>query len=585
MTRRPIAFEPRRLSLAVPYAIAIAILVTMITVSQLVPPDAVALDEGWSYSWDDLSPAEASARAGERPGVWTPLDYPSNPPGRTGSFLWLRRELPADGREHPHLFIFSIDTGARVYVNGELVYAWNDWSGTDVAGFAGWPPHVIGLPDGYAGGVLAIHVASAYRDIGLWGRIFLGNERTVYKSILVRDLPLIAIAVCCFAVLLVMAAIVTPRPSWSGLCLAGVVLGLAVAAVSAAFGRVVLVDDPLFWFYVETNATLFVVGLAALAVGGLVAVRSRWWATSYAVLVAAAAVVANGGSALGLFELHNFIAVVDIVAVAGIVMICVLLVARRVEPTEQRFLVVNLAIMGVVYLVELAVSYSALPWIDNVSVIIIFQFVAGLVFVFLRQYRFVVVQLAEMETTLEERIDERTRVLEEINAALAREREFYAEESRRDSLTGLYNRAYVDRFLAKLLHSGADLPSQLCVAMIDLDHFKQVNDEHGHLAGDEALRRVARTLQENLRGSEVVGRYGGEEFIIIFPGTTIDQAAAIAERIRAALERDKASSKTAVTASIGVTRYKGGDPVVLVDAADRALYAAKRAGRNRVERG
>lgn len=582
MKRRSTDYEPRRLTLVLPYGIAVVALLVLIVFSQRIPRDAIRLDAGWQYTWEDLSVSEVVSGAGD----WSDIGYPSNPPGRDGrSFVWLRRTLPFETVADPHVFVFSIDTAARVYVDGRLVYRRNDWIADEPPEFAGWPPNVIELPDDYHGRTIAVRVASDYRDIGLWGTIFLGSERTLYKSILVRDLPLFVIGVICIAALVIMTALVKPRPSTSGVALGGLLLVLAVAVVSAAFGRVVLLDDPYLWFVVETNAYIAVVGLAAVVIRSMVPRSFRVWTTLYIVVAVAMAVVANGGSLFGLVELHNFTAAIDVLTVLGVVLVSALLLVRRVEQVEHRFLIANFAVMGLLFAVSLLVSYGAIPWVDNVVALVVFQFVAGLVYVFLRQYRFVVVQLEEMATTMEERIDERTRVLEEINRALAREREFFAEESRRDSLTGLYNRAYVDRVLDRLLDPDTAPSTGLCVAMIDLDHFKRVNDTHGHQAGDQALRRVARTLEENLRGSEVLGRYGGEEFIIVFPDTTADQALRIAERVRTALAADEASSETAVTASIGVAAYDGQSASDLIATADKALYEAKRAGRNRVRRG
>ena len=574
-------YEPQRLTLVLPYGIAVAALLVLIVFSQRIPGDAVRLDSGWQYTWEDLSVSQVTSGAG----AWSDIGYPSNPFGRDGrSFVWFRRELPREMVEDPHLFVFSVDTAARVYVDGRLVHRSNDWSGDEPPEFSGWPPNVIELPDDYGGRTIAVRVASDYRDIGLWGTIFLGSERTIYKSILVRDLPLLTIVVICIAALVIMTALMKPKPSKSGVALGVLLLVLAVAVASSAFARVVLLDDPYLWFVVETNAYIAVVGLAALVIRSMVPRAFRMWTTVYLALAVATAFVANGGTLLGLVELHTFTAVIDALTVVGVVLVSVLLLASSVEQAENRFLIANFGIMGLLFVVSLLISYGAIPWVDNVVALVVFQFVAGLVYVFLRQYRFVVVQLEEMATTMEERIDERTRMLEEINRALAREREFFAEESRRDSLTGLYNRAYVDRVLDRLLDPDTAPPSGLCVAMVDLDHFKQVNDTCGHQAGDEALQRVARTLGDNLRGSEVLGRYGGEEFIIVFPETTADQALGIAERVRSALAADEASSETAVTASIGVAAYRGQPAHDLIAEADRALYEAKRAGRNRVRR-
>ena len=155
-----------------------------------------------------------------------------------------------------------------------------------------------------------------------------------------------------------------------------------------------------------------------------------------------------------------------------------------------------------------------------------------------------------------------------------------------DALTGLYNQRYLRRHLGGLLEAGQS--HEIAVLMIDVDHFKAVNDSQGHAAGDKALRAVAETLRSNIRVFDSLARYGGEEFAVVMPGTGADDAAIAAERLRAAVEAAPIESMIGIshklTVSIGVAC--AGDatttPEALLDAADCALYQAKRAGRNRV---
>lgn len=118
--------------------------------------------------------------------------------------------------------------------------------------------------------------------------------------------------------------------------------------------------------------------------------------------------------------------------------------------------------------------------------------------------------------------------------------------------------------------------------MVDIDHFKQLNDTHGHQVGDEVLRVVARTLDEHLRAGDLAARYGGEEFCVVMPGASLEDAVAAAERLRVAITRMPVEPR--VTASFGVALgpAHGTTPDAITAAADRALYDAKRGGRNRV---
>jgi diguanylate cyclase (GGDEF)-like protein len=125
----------------------------------------------------------------------------------------------------------------------------------------------------------------------------------------------------------------------------------------------------------------------------------------------------------------------------------------------------------------------------------------------------------------------------------------------------------------------------LTAVMLDLDHFKQINDRYGHGRGDDVLAAVGSVLQATLRASDFVGRYGGEEFLILLPDTGRDEARVVAEKIRAAISTIVIAIEQPITASLGCAVFPedAGDPETLFRAADRALYAAKANGRNRVE--
>jgi two-component system, cell cycle response regulator len=156
-----------------------------------------------------------------------------------------------------------------------------------------------------------------------------------------------------------------------------------------------------------------------------------------------------------------------------------------------------------------------------------------------------------------------------------------------DPLTGIYNHRYLMRHLRNLLEGGQT--REIAALMIDVDHFKLVNDDYGHAAGDTALRAIADTLRANTRAFDSLARYGGEEFVVVMPGTEPDDASLAAERLRAAVEAFPfeltPGVRSRLTVSIGVACCQDMPitPEALLHAADAALYAAKRAGRNRVE--
>jgi two-component system cell cycle response regulator len=162
------------------------------------------------------------------------------------------------------------------------------------------------------------------------------------------------------------------------------------------------------------------------------------------------------------------------------------------------------------------------------------------------------------------------------------------ERTVRDTLTGLYNRAYLLDQIGVLAQRSAVQGIGVAVLMLDIDHFKQINDRYGHLAGDDVLRQVATVLRESTRNEDLVARFGGEEFVVVLPVSVPDLAAERAERIRSNLaERSVIAEGTEirVTASIGLAFAAPGrsrNEMALIMAADEALYQAKADGRNRV---
>ncbi|MHC5787675.1 GGDEF domain-containing protein [Pseudomonas idahonensis] len=158
-----------------------------------------------------------------------------------------------------------------------------------------------------------------------------------------------------------------------------------------------------------------------------------------------------------------------------------------------------------------------------------------------------------------------------------------------DPLTGLPNRAAWTERLEHEVGQWRQHGNSLLLAMLDLDHFKRINDNYGHLAGDKVLKIIANVLRKRLRGSDFIARFGGEEFVLLMPNTPLPAGARIVEALRAAVEACPFHFKgepVTITVSVGLSAFKSGDRSDLViKRADQALYRAKDAGRNRVEAG
>jgi two-component system, sensor histidine kinase LadS len=200
--------------------------------------------------------------------------------------------------------------------------------------------------------------------------------------------------------------------------------------------------------------------------------------------------------------------------------------------------------------------------------------------------------VAEARDQLESRVDQRTRELSLALEQLADAHDRLREFSRRDGLTGIYNRRHLEESLLRIILDAQEQRRTLTLIMADIDHFKLVNDTHGHLVGDDCLRFVARRIGEIVTPERgVAARYGGEEFAIVLPDCDAARAEGIAERIRSEIAAEPLVSdgvSVRLTISLGISEIRPGfqqvEPTDALRQADQALYQAKAGGRNQVRR-
>jgi polar amino acid transport system substrate-binding protein len=207
--------------------------------------------------------------------------------------------------------------------------------------------------------------------------------------------------------------------------------------------------------------------------------------------------------------------------------------------------------------------------------------------------------LTNLNKTLNGKIDQKTKALQELNESLERkikERTQKIERSKarlqdvafKDNLTGIFNRHYLFKISPALLTASEEMETPLSLLLIDLDYFKKVNDTHGHLIGDNILKFMVENIQKILRADDVFVRFGGEEFIILLPKANIEESLIVAEKLRLSVEQNhyrKNGIDISINVSIGASQYRHNETLEkIISRADLALYSAKDNGRNQVKK-
>jgi diguanylate cyclase (GGDEF)-like protein len=263
---------------------------------------------------------------------------------------------------------------------------------------------------------------------------------------------------------------------------------------------------------------------------------------------------------------HFAIELKAVVLLSGLAM--VVMGANRLSRSQQ-FLVAGYGLLLYIISVVTLINVEGLDWVTEIVLIIAFGFV--LIFG-PALHRF---ERSVIEGVITDKNEELGKALEQIR-----------EMAVRDELTGVYNRRHLMDLLAheKAMADRKNYVFSICY--VDLDYFKKVNDRFGHSTGDDVLRNFARVAEDVIREIDCIARIGGEEFVLVFAGTSQADAVRGAERLAAGLEDmpvTRLDPRYRITASVGITEYRQGDTIQqLVDRADRALYDAKRTGRNKI---
>lgn len=519
--------------------------------------EAMEIDGGWEYQTVEDS-------------SWRPYEIGSQPlKGGNHHVVWLRTTLLPDSPEKDTLLFMTTMKSVRIWVNGQVIYNYGNFGQSYLGDGACW--HIVKLPKIEA--PTEIYVQVYYDDtkqqVGMFRTLLLDTGQAQVKRLFQYDLVYIftlPIAIIIFGMMLILYWFNSDRkmkPLY--LSVGAFMLTFSVWALSASNFKGFLFEAPLFWWEVLS----FTAYLLPLTANGILYCILRGEPDAHVGLVIGANALllftAAALESLGLFGLKRMMDgfYVLLVIGEGLTIYWLVQAARRGNILSKAILPATVAflLLGLFDGIGNYVNLFARP---------VFMTPFGI-------YAFLIFVAGILKTQLvhEESLTQRA-------AGLKREVKEATELSERDALTACYNRTMMEKLFARARESSLKKGQPFAALMLDIDHFKRVNDEHGHDAGDVVLRDFAHTLQENLDPTKYLIRWGGEEFLILLPCLGLVEAAAFGNQLRREIERGKMGSLS-ITCSIGAAIWHEKDTDnAFFQRVDRAMYQAKRTGRNRV---
>lgn len=541
--------------------------------------------QSWEYRWGD-SPFDVDHHPQwlqSESTEWLSIDSPFNPPGRDGhEHLWLRATLPAGDWNDAVLFITSINLIGQVYLGDKLIYQYGEFDDQGKGDFAGWPWHMIDLPENAAGQTLTFRFYSYYTSIGLWGQVQVMERIEVLKQVIhdsAQDLGVSAL-VLVLAILATIFALIGPeRRGFGSIALFAYASGLMLLAETPA--RQFIADGPLAWDTLRAGSYYTLPVALGLLLSHWLEGTAKRWITHLWIIHLAYLILAIGLVQLGMVSLSLTFPVFDVMLAFTLPLMLTLALMRfKRLSLEQRLLVVSVTFFAPLLLADMAVAHGFVGWRSVPLSYGTLAFSLANAAILLWHYRHTQQQLAMANETLEQQVAMRTADLDRLVQELE-------GLSRRDPLTGLHNRRHFDIAFEHQCQRAKQHTSQLSVLMLDVDHFKQINDDFGHDAGDAVLVEIALLLRHHLRDMDVICRFGGEEFVALLPATSQIAAESRAKTLLTSIAHqafiNQGTRLRQITLSCGVATYPDHtqDPERLLRLADEALYQAKHSGRNR----
>lgn len=569
--------------------------------------------QGWSFHWDDIdfvSPdgSDVDNQHSAKPGSgwqfanadWQPLaSLDDLPPRGEHRIVWLRLTLPANTWRNPHLLINSMDLTAQVFENGELTYAVGKIDAQGNSEFVGWPWLLVPVHTLAAPTTLYFRVFSDYASyIGPSGTVSVGEKSDLLDQIYRRGLAGFTFIVAILISGLLVSCLGIIQREWR-IALSTGLLSLDLVIMMFAENELsqLILFTPLQWRAIAAFSYFMVPMLLAWLVREWlkpVIIRTTtlifWLSALFVVSVALLSLITD----FRFIDAYPIFDILFIVLVLGIFVGC--FYGFKSLSTEDKLLLFGILTLFASLLMDMLSAHELIKWIARSGQWGLIFFTLSMLIIYLIKNWNQQQHLSQLMDTLETQVVERTRELTESHRQLE-------QMATRDFLTGLMNRRAFMELAHVELANAIRHQYPFSLLLLDIDHFKQVNDTYGHAEGDQVLQALAKVAEKESRQGDLVCRYGGEEFVILLPKTGEQDARTFVQRLHKAIGEIRipicsGNQQLSVTASMGLVVFSQhlaadvdlnrlSSPAKILEftlrEADEAMYDAKHNGRNNIK--
>lgn len=551
--------------------------------------EKLALTDGWHYHWGDLPFDPKSNQWMVDEAHWEPTGFPEDIPNRANhQIVWLKIDIPKGPWRDPYLFINSIDLTVQTYFNGEKIYQFGSIDQQGNSQFVGWPWHLIELPSNYFEHSLYFRIYSDYPYIGLSGESVIGNRSDLLDTVYLRGATGLTFVLIMLLVTIVSVITGIIKHDDRVAISTGVLsFNLALMMFSENELSQLVHFDPLMWRYVAAFTYFLIPALLSWVI--IEWFKEKPPVVARLVMLFSLFFVIYVG-ALSAFTSFNFVNAYPVFDIAFIIMVLSLLFGCFYQikhaGLQDGLIVFGIFALFCSLLLDMLSSNGVITWIGRTGQWGLISFpLVSLANYMIKDWR-QQIALSAFANSLETQVRERT---EELVAS----KKQLEDLVRQDYLTQLLNRRAFMQLANSEIANATRYGHPLSLVMIDVDHFKSINDTYGHSAGDQVLKILADKIREACREGDLICRYGGEEFVILLYATATTEAANLIERLRLTLEQTEVQMDSGetirFTASFGLAslqddKYAHHDSGQLLNklltTADAAMYDVKKAGRN-----